>query len=281
MSRQLHEEIRDKQKATWNKFSGGWKKWDEVVMSFLSPMGQAMIDYLKPIELHSILDIAAGTGEPGLTMASMMKRGKVTITDLAEEMLVAAKEKAVMRRISNISFHACDVMHMPFPDNNYDAVSCRFGFMFFPDMQLAANEMYRVLKPGGRIAAAVWDVPEKNFWVTATMGTIMRMMNLVPPPPEEPGMFRCAKPDRMKEIFTKAGFSDYKEIEIKSFLKTGTADKYWEMITEVGAPIAAALSLADDELYQKIKQEVTGLIQANYPKEVAIEGNAIILMAYK
>lgn len=281
MSRQLHREIRDKQKATWNKFSGGWKKWDEVVMSFLSPMGRAMIDYLKPVELHSILDIAAGTGEPGITMASLMKSGTVTITDLAEEMLVTAKEKAEMKGISNISYQACDVMHMPFPDNSIDAVSCRFGFMFFPDMQLAANEMYRVLKPGGRIASAVWDVPEKNFWVTATMGSIMRMMNLAPPPPEEPGMFRCAKPGRMREIFEQAGFINYEEREIKSYLKTGTAERYWEMITEVGAPIAAALSQADDELYQEIKLEVTRLVQSNYPDEIAIEGNAIILLAQK
>ncbi len=80
--------------------------------------------------------------------------------------------------------------------------------MFFPDMLLAAKEMRRVLKPGGRIATSVWDGPEKNFWVTAIMGTIKKNMNLPAPPPDAPGMFRCAKEGLMTGIFNQAGFKN-------------------------------------------------------------------------
>ena len=280
MEQQL-EEIREQQKQSWNKFSGGWKKWDEMTMDFLRPMGEAIIASLDPSGSKRILDIAAGTGEPGLTIATMLKGGTVVITDLAEDMLAIAKENAARRGISNIETKACDVCDLPFADNSFDAISCRFGFMFFPDMQLAASEMFRVLKKGGKIATSVWNGPEKNFWVTATMGTINRIMELPAPPPGAPGMFRCAKPGLMKEVLEKAGFRNITEKEVPSKLNSGTVQTYWDMMTEIGAPIVAALSKADEPMRQKIKKEVFELVAQKYPGHVAIDANAIVISAEK
>ncbi len=280
MNQQL-EELREQQKQSWNKFSAGWKKWDDLTMDFLLPMGKEIIARIDPSGPQTILDIAAGTGEPGLTIAGMLDGGKVVITDLSEDMLAIAKENATRRNISNIETITCDVCELPFLDNSFDAISCRFGFMFFPDMQLAANEMARVLKPGGKIATSVWNVPEKNFWVTAMMGTINKNMELPPPPPGAPGMFRCAKPGLMKEVFEKAGFRNITEKEIASKLKSGTVDTYWNMMTEIGAPIVAALSKADDTMRQKIKTEVFELVRQRYPDHVAIDAGAIVIGAEK
>ncbi|HMU47469.1 MAG TPA: class I SAM-dependent methyltransferase [Chitinophagaceae bacterium] len=275
-------EISQQQKDSWNKFSGGWKKWDSTTMAFLQPMGEEMIRFLNPSGDQQILDVAGGTGEPGLTIAGKLNGGKVIITDIAENMLDVAKEKTATSGLKNIEFLTCDVSELPFGNETFDAVSCRFGFMFFPDMELAAKEMYRVLKPGGKIAASVWNIPEKNFWVTVTMGTIMKNMDLSPPPPESPGMFRCAKPGRMKEVFEKAGFRNYNEKEVTSKLPTGTVEKYWEMMTEVGAPIVAALSKADDAMRNKIKKEVFELIHQKYdPGNVNIDTSALVLTAEK
>ena len=212
MEKQL-QEIRDQQKASWNKFSPGWKKWDDLMMDFLHPMGDEIIRALQPKPNDIVLDVASGTGEPGLTIAQLVTGGKVYITDLAEHMLEVAAEHAKHRGITNIEMVACDVSELPFADNTFDAISCRFGFMFFPDMLMAAKEMRRVLKPGGRIATAVWNGPEKNFWVTATGGTINKNMQLPQPPPEAPGMFRCAKSGLIKDIFNQAGLINTSEKE--------------------------------------------------------------------
>ena len=67
------EEIRDQQKETWNKFSPGWKKWDDLTMDSLKPMGDEIIRLLHPKNDDLVLDVAAGTGEPGLTIASRLK----------------------------------------------------------------------------------------------------------------------------------------------------------------------------------------------------------------
>lgn len=275
------EAIREQQKASWNRFAAGWKKWDPVTMEFLQPMKEAIIRYLQPNDGQKILDIAAGTGEPALSIAASNKGGTVTITDISEEMMEIAREKAIAKELTNIETVICDASDLPFENGSFDAVSCRFGFMFFPDMQLAANEIYRVLKPGGRFATTVWNFPEKNFWVTAIMGTIMRLMEIPPPPPEVPGMFRCCKPGRMKDILEKAGFSDIEEREILSTLKTKSVDQYWEMMTEIGASVVAALSQADDGMRSKIKEEVFLLLKQKCPEIVALEASAIIITARK
>src|SRR4051812_2026525 len=106
---QALQQIRDQQKQTWNKFSAGWKKWDKFTMDFLSPMGIGIIESLKLNETDLVLDIAAGTGEPGLTIAGIVKKGKVSITDLSEDMLQIAEENAIARGITNYETIACDV----------------------------------------------------------------------------------------------------------------------------------------------------------------------------
>lgn len=278
---QSQEEIREQQKQSWNKFSGGWKKWDSLTMDFLKPMGTEIISRIKPSGKDIVLDIAAGTGEPGLTIAAMLDGGKVMLTDLSEQMLTITNENAKRKGIKNIETKACDVCELPFDDNSFDAVSCRFGFMFFPEMQLAAGEMFRVLKPGGKIATSVWDIPEKNFWVTAMMGTIGKNIELPQTVSGAPGMFRCCKPGLMKDIFEKAGFKNIAEKEVPTKLNAGTADTYWNMMTEVGAPIVAALSKADDKLREKIKTEVFELINQRYPDDVSIDASAIVISAEK
>lgn len=276
------EQIREMQKASWNKFSPGWKKWDELTMDFLQPMGDEIIRLLNPKDDDMVLDVAAGTGEPGLTIASMLKSGKVISTDLAEGMLEVARENAAKRGIHNFETRVCDVCELPFPDNTFDAVSCRFGFMFFPDMLLAAQEMVRVLKPGGRIATSVWNVPEKNFWVTAIMSTINKNMELPPPPAGAPGMFRCAANGFIADLFRQAGLKNIIEKEVNGSLHSGTAEVYWNMMTEIGAPIVAALSKADDALKEKIKNEVFALVNQKFPEgEVRIDSSALVIYGEK
>ncbi|TBX69906.1 methyltransferase domain-containing protein [Flavobacterium silvisoli] len=281
MEQQL-EEIREQQKASWNKFSPGWKKWDALMMEFLKPMGDEIIGVLNLQPTDTVLDIAAGTGEPGLTIATKVPKGKVILTDLSEDMLAIAHENALSRNISNIETRACDVCELPFEDNTFDAISCRFGFMFFPDMLLAAKEMARVLKPGGRIATAVWNGPEKNFWVTAAMGTINRNMQLPPPPPGAPGMFRCAQDGFMADLFKQAGLQNTQQTEVTGKLNSQTADNYWTMMTEVAAPIVAALSKADEAMKAKIKTEVYEALQQQYPDgKVCIDSSAWVIFAEK
>ncbi|HET6568260.1 MAG TPA: methyltransferase domain-containing protein, partial [Rhodothermales bacterium] len=172
------EQIRDQQQATWDKFAAGWKKWDELVLGWLAPVGTELLDGARLRPDSYVLDIASGTGEPALSAASRCPQGKVMMTDLAEKMLLIAKETAARRGVRNVEMRQCDAGALPFADNTFDAGTARFGFMFFPDVSAAARELARVAKSGARVCTAVWGPPEKNPWATIIMATIAKHVEM-------------------------------------------------------------------------------------------------------
>ena len=148
---------------------------------------------------------------------------------------------------------------MPFDDASFDAVLCRFGFMFFPDVALAARECARVAKPGARVCAAVWSAPDKNPWATTIMGTIARHVEMPAPPPGAPGLFRCAPDGMMRSAFAEAGLRDIGEEEVSTMMGHATPEQYWQFMTEIAAPVVAGLAKADAAAHERIRAEVVDL----------------------
>jgi SAM-dependent methyltransferase len=253
------EEIRDQQQATWDKFSAGWKKWDQVVLPWLAPVGTQILDAVRLQPTSYVLDIASGTGEPALTAAARCPQGKVMMTDLAERMLAVATESAARRALRNVETRQCDAGALPFPDGTFDAVTARFGFMFFPDVLGAAREFTRVARPGARISTSVWGPPEKNPWATTIMGTIAKHVELPPQPPGAPGLFRCAAPGYMAGIFRDAGLENVTETEVAVSLELASPEEYFAFMTEVAAPVVAGMAKADQAARARIKEVVLGL----------------------
>ncbi len=251
-------QIRENQRNSWNSFSGGWKKWDDFTMQFLQQQGQCMIDKLSLKPTDKVLDIASGTGEPGLTIAAIVnKGGSVIATDLSELMLQIAEVKAQAMSLNNFSVEVADACNLPFEDNTFDAISCRLGFMFFLDMQLAAREMMRVLKPGGKLAATVWAEPSKNDWITSIMRILENYPLEIPSPnPNGPGLFRCATPGFLTSLFAEQGATNGKEIEIEGIMSSKSPDEYWNFMNDVIPPVVAALKTAEEELRNRVKQDV-------------------------
>ena len=256
MNEQL-QAVRDEQKETWNKVSTGWKKWNEFTMNFLKPMGDAIIKALNIETTDVVLDIASGTGEPAFSIAAIAKNGEVYATDLSAEMLTIARTYADERNINNIEFKTADVSNLPFKDNFFDKISCRMGFMFFPDMQLAANEMFRVCRNGGKVAICVWAAPEHNDWYTTAMKVLLNHIEIPKPSADAPGVFRCAKQGLVKQLFEHAGFKNVKEETISGELDFGTAENYWLNRTEMSEPIVNSLSKVNEATREKIKDELT------------------------
>src|SRR5690348_13124474 len=126
------DDIRNAQRAAWDGLAAGWEKWDAVIMDQLGPVGTAIIEALHIAEDQQHLDIAAGTGEPGLSIAKLSPKGRVVLTDLSAEMLDIATRRAKAQRITNIETKVCSADDLPFDDGTFDSVSVRFGYMFFP-----------------------------------------------------------------------------------------------------------------------------------------------------
>lgn len=271
--------IRDQQRDTWDRFSAGWKKWDELVLGWLAPFGDAMLRLADLREQSHVLDVAAGTGEPGLTAAAMLPNGRVTVTDLSERMLAVAAENAARRGLSNFETKVCDAGALPFPNVRFDSVLCRFGFMFFPDIALAAREFARVAKPGARICAAVWSGPENNPWATTIMSTIARHVEMPAPPPGSPGLFRCAPSGLMRNAFEEAGLKDISEEEVSSVMIHESPERYWDFMTDIAAPVVAGLVKADTATKTQIREEVLALArQSIQDGQVQLRSTASVIV---
>jgi ubiquinone/menaquinone biosynthesis C-methylase UbiE len=278
MATQL-DQIRDQQRETWDRFSEGWRQWDELVLGWLAPFGEALIRHADLREDSRVLDVAAGTGEPGLTAAALVPRGSVTVTDLSERMLAVATENAARRGLDNLETRVADAGALPFEDARFDAVLCRFGFMFFPDVGVAASEFARVARPGARVCAAVWSAPEKNPWATTIMGTIARHVDMPPTPPGAPGLFRCAAPGYMRDAFAAAGLRDVTEEEVESEMVHDSPEQYWQFMTDVAAPVVAGLGKADEAAKGRIRTAVLDLArEASRDGAVRLRSTATIVV---
>ena len=276
------DEIRDAQRAAWAGLSAGWEKWDSVIMDQLGPVGTAMIERLDIADDQQHLDIAAGTGEPGLTIARLAPRGHVVLTDLAAEMLDIATRRASAQGITNFETTVCSADDLPFGDATFDSVSVRFGYMFLPDLAKATAEFARVLKPGGRLCSSVWIKPEENPWTTIVMQAIATEAVLAPPDPDGPNMFRCAAPGYVSALYEAAGLRDVAEWNVGVELVTQSPAEYWEMISEHVSLAVAALQQVDEPARERIAKAVIAEVSTYVEDgEVRVPGVARCIVGTK
>jgi SAM-dependent methyltransferase len=274
------DEIRDAQRATWAGLSGGWEKWDLVIMDQLGPVSAAMIERLDIAEHQQHLDIASGTGEPGLSIARLAPKGRVVLTDLAPEMLDVAARRADAQGVSNVETKVCSADDLPFGDAIFDSVSVRFGYMFFPDPARATAEFARVLKPGGRVCSSVWIKPDENPWTSILMRAIATEVVLAAPDPDAPNMFRCAAPGYVGAVYEAAGLRDVAEWDVGVELVTSSGAEYWEMMSEHVSLAAAALQQVDEAARERIRATVIADVGAyEVDGKVRVPGMARCIVA--
>jgi SAM-dependent methyltransferase len=251
-------------------------------MGQLAPVGAAMIERLGIAEDQQHLDIASGTGEPGLRIARLAPKGRVVLTDLVPEMLDIAARRASAQGIANVETEVCSADELPFDDASFDGVSVRFGYMFFPDMAKATAEFARVLKPGGRLCSAVWIEPDANPWTAIAMQAIATEAEVPPPDPDRPNMFRCAAPGSVSALYEAAGLHDAVEWDVDVELVTRSPEEYWDMISEHVSLAVAALQQVDEPAQERIRARAIAKVSAfENDGEVRVPGLARCIVGTK
>jgi len=271
---QLHQEWTGDATVT------AWRKWHAHIAAFTRGATDAILEAAQLRPGLFVLDLASGVGDPALSIAAKIApSGRVTATDLGPGMISLAEELARKRGITNIEFREASAESLPFADESYDVLTCRFGAMFFPDLAKALRESLRVLKSGGRAALVAWGTKEQPFF-SATAGILLRHVPEPPPPPdpEGPSPFMFGERDRLRHALEAAGFASvHEEARIVNGHWAGTPEEYWEQFSEVAAPFRPLIAQLTPEKKATAVAEILAALkkfwngrELNMPLEIVI-----------
>lgn len=242
------ETYRAESRDTWDEMAPGWERHREWLMGVTGKVNEWIVDRADPRPGHTVLDVAAGTGDLGFLAAERIgDEGRLITTDFAPEMVEVARRNGESRGLGNVEYRVLDAEDMDLEDDSVDTVVSRWSFMLMADPAAALRETRRVLKDGGTLAFSVWMTPDRNMWAAVPGMTLVQRGHMAPPEPGAPGIFAMGEEDRIRELVTGAGFED-PQLEELTFEWRYGADRLWETLTEIAGPLARVIkALPEDE----------------------------------
>jgi SAM-dependent methyltransferase len=255
------------------------EKWKVKSAAMGRAVTKALVDYARPKPGMRVLDLASGTGEPAISLASQVgSEGHVTALDLSVELLQIADDRARQRGFTNFSTCQGDAHNLPFPGGSFDLATCRFGVMFFQDCEQALRELHRVLKPGGRACFVAWGPFEQPYWMT-TMGVVIKHVGGPRFAPDGPDPFKFANPGSLSAALARAGFESVEE-ETRTLPWTwpGTVEEVWEYAQSVSTPFRPLLERVPAEKWDEVNADVHTSIRP-YVNGDSVEFGAVVVLA--
>ncbi|KAG8466414.1 hypothetical protein KFE25_002170 [Diacronema lutheri] len=218
---------------------------------------------LGPSRAGNVLDLASGPGEPGITIAKLLPDARVVCTDISVDMVNKARARAA--GLPNVRFEVVDAQDLsPFADGEFDAITCCYGAMFFPEPARALREARRVLRPGGLLVATYWL---RMPMVDANRVAMEAVLKAPQPPPEINPL--SLQPDGLFEgLLADAGFDVTRTNDSAYPLELGTLDAVFRLVL---VPVWDKLKALHDERAQS-GEDVLGTARAALERFFAARG---------
>ena len=241
---------RDASLVGWEEAAAGWVRREQMIRAFGAPVSQWMLDSLSLQPGQRVLELAAGLGETGMLAAELVApMGGVIVSDQAEAMLEGARARAAQLELSNVEFQVLNAEWIDLPLASVDAVVCRWGYMLLADPSAALADTRRVLRPGGRLAMAVWDSLHGNPWAMLPALELMERGVTEPPTPGTPGPFALGEAQRVRELLAQAGFTDIDVQALDIEQQHPSFESFWETTLDISRGFHdAVLSRPEQEI---------------------------------
>ncbi len=243
--------------AEWEALAPRWARERELLWRGTRPVGEWLVERLDPQPGQTVLDLAAGTGDTGFLAAPRLAPGGLLITaDREPGMVEAARQHAAALGVANADFRVLDAERLDLPDASVDGVLNRFGYILRGDPPPALREIRRILRPGGRLAFAVWAARELNPWMTLPADVMVERGHLRPPDEGERRLSARRNPDAIARLLAEAGFGEPEIEEMPVAYRFTDPEELWVFVSELRGPIALALAKLPEDERAEIRREV-------------------------
>ncbi|OAI16019.1 ubiquinone biosynthesis protein UbiE [Methylomonas koyamae] len=261
---------------TASAYNAAAELFDHPANTFWSRFGNNTVERLRLTAGDKVLDVCAGTGASALPAARKVgKAGRVVAVDLAEKLLAIAQAKAAAEGLDNLEFRADDMLALGYPDGYFDAVVCVFGIFFVPDMSAAVKELWRQVRPGGRLAITTWG---PDLFEPANSALWQAIRN------ERPELYkdfnpwdRISTPEGLSAMLHEAGLTDVDIVAEDATHALSGPEDWW--ILAMGSGYRGTLEQLNGEQLRKVKHANLQHLASRSVDEIA--ANVIYAVADK
>jgi ubiquinone/menaquinone biosynthesis C-methylase UbiE len=248
------DELRANLHSMWASVARSWAEHADYVDARGAPVAKKMLELSSPRPGERVLELACGPGGLGLAAAGLVAPdGEVVLSDVAAEMAAIAAERAEALRLGNVSTRTLDLEQIDEPDASYDVVLCREGLMLVPDPARAAGEIRRVLRPGGRVAIAVWGPRERNPWLGVVFEAVSAQVGRPTPPPGVPHPFSLGDSDELAGLLSDAGLAEVAVTELAVPLRAASFEEWWRRTSALAGPLTKVLASLPEEAVRALE----------------------------
>jgi ubiquinone/menaquinone biosynthesis C-methylase UbiE len=250
--------------------------FDAPALSFWNRFGQKTVDRLSLNAGDRVLDVCCGSGASAIPAAeSVGSTGYVLGIDLAQKLLDLGRIKAKQKDLNNIEFKVGDFQNLGLPNQSFDAIVCVFGIFFVPDMLSGVKELWRMVRPGGKLAITSWgskvfEPANRVFW--ANIET------------ERPDLYKKFTPwDRISDrtsLYALLESAELTQIEVAEETNIHTLNSpedWWTMV--MGGGMRGTIEQLDPLAKERIKQKNLQFLQEN--KITLLEADVLYAKATK